>query len=138
MLAAAWTVAAESGAPLAASLRDLAAVLRDEAQLRREVGAALAGPAASARLVMALPVIAVVFGATLGFDTFGVLFGNPLGLVCLVVGRAVPLGRAAVEPPARRHGVAVDGPTPDSSSSCSRSRCRAAPRSSARATSPVV
>ena len=86
VLAAAWTVAAESGAPLAVSLRDLAAVLRDEAQLRREVGAALAGPAASARLVMALPAIAVLFGATLGFDTFGVLFGNPLGLACLGVG----------------------------------------------------
>ncbi len=86
MLAAAWTVAAESGAPLAVSLRDLATVLRDEAQLRREVGAALAGPAASARLVMALPAIAVLFGATLGFDTFGVLFGNPLGLGCLVAG----------------------------------------------------
>ncbi|PWC04868.1 hypothetical protein DCE94_00515 [Agromyces badenianii] len=86
VLAAAWAVAAESGAPLAASLRDLAAVLRDEAQLRREVRAALAGPAASARLVMALPAIAVLFGATLGFDTLGVLFGNPIGLVCLALG----------------------------------------------------
>jgi tight adherence protein B len=88
VLAAAWAVAAESGAPLAGSLRELAAVLRDEAQLRREVRAALAGPAASARLVMALPVIAVAFGATLGFDTFGVLFGNPLGLACLTLGLA--------------------------------------------------
>ncbi|WP_344256294.1 type II secretion system F family protein [Agromyces humatus] len=86
VLAAAWTVAAESGAPLAVSLRSLATVLRDEAQLRREVGAALAGPAASARLVMALPAIAVLFGAALGFDTVGVLFGNPLGLACLAVG----------------------------------------------------
>ncbi|WP_157002922.1 type II secretion system F family protein [Agromyces laixinhei] len=86
VLAAAWGVASEAGAPLAGSLRDLAAVLRDEAQLRREVRAALAGPAASARLVMALPAIAVVFGATLGFDTLGVLFGNPVGLVCLGLG----------------------------------------------------
>ncbi|KRC60581.1 hypothetical protein ASE14_06170 [Agromyces sp. Root81] len=88
VLAAAWRVAAESGAPLAGSLRELAAVLRDEAQLRREVRAALAGPAASARLVMALPAIAVLFGATLGFDTLGVLFGNPIGLVCLALGLA--------------------------------------------------
>ncbi|MFE6963941.1 type II secretion system F family protein [Agromyces sp. NPDC057679] len=86
VLAAAWSVAAESGAPLAASLRSLAVVLRDEAQLRRDVGAALAGPAASARLVTALPPIAVVFGATLGFDTVGVLLGNPVGLACLVLG----------------------------------------------------
>ncbi|MBM7829890.1 tight adherence protein B [Agromyces cerinus] len=88
VLAAAWGVAAESGAPLAGSLRELAAVLRDEAQLRREVRAALAGPAASARLVMALPAIAVLFGATLGFDTLGVLFGNPIGLACLALGLA--------------------------------------------------
>lgn len=86
VLAAAWSVAAESGAPLAASLRDLAAALRDEAQLRREVRSALAGPVASARLVMSLPLIAVSFGAVLGFDTVAVLFGNPLGVTCVVVG----------------------------------------------------
>lgn len=86
VLAAAWSVAAEAGAPLAASLRALAVVLRDEAQLRRDVGTALAGPAASARLVTALPVVALGFGALLGFDTVGVLLGNPLGLACLVLG----------------------------------------------------
>jgi tight adherence protein B len=86
VLAAAWAVAAESGAPLAASLRDLAAALRDEAQLRREVRSALAGPVASARLVMSLPLIAVLFGAVMGFDTFATLFGNPLGIACVVLG----------------------------------------------------
>lgn len=86
VLAAAWSVSAESGAPLAASLRSLAVVLRDEAQLRRDVGAALAGPAASARLVTALPLIALGFGATLGFDTLGVLVGNPIGIACLILG----------------------------------------------------
>ena len=89
VLAAAWSVAEESGAPLAASLRDLAAGLRDEAQMRREVRAALAGPAASARLVTTLPLLAVLFGATLGFDTVAVLFANPLGLACLAVGSAL-------------------------------------------------
>ncbi len=86
VLAAAWAVAASSGAPLAASLRELGAALRDEAQLRREVGSALAGPIASARLVLALPLIAILFGALLGFDTFAVLFGNPLGLACVAGG----------------------------------------------------
>ncbi|MFD5866178.1 type II secretion system F family protein [Agromyces sp. NPDC127015] len=86
VLAAAWSVAAEAGAPLAASLRSLALVLRDEAQLRRDVGTALAGPAASARLVSALPVVALGFGSLLGFDTVGVLVGNPLGLACLALG----------------------------------------------------
>ena len=89
VLAAAWSVAEEAGAPLAASLRDLAAGLRDEAQLRREVRAALAGPAASARLVTTLPLLAVAFGATLGFDTVAVLVANPLGLACLAIGSAL-------------------------------------------------
>ena len=86
VLAAAWSVAAESGAPLASSLRSLAGSLRDEAQLRREVRSALAGPAASARLVTALPLLAMIFGTALGFDTLAVLFGNPLGLACLAFG----------------------------------------------------
>ncbi|MGW4927987.1 type II secretion system F family protein [Agromyces sp. NPDC004153] len=83
ILGAAWEVAVESGAPLASGLRELAGALRDEAQLRREVGTALAGPVSSARLVLALPLIAVVFGAAFGFDTVGVLFGNPLGVACV-------------------------------------------------------
>lgn len=86
VLAAAWTVAAESGAPLATSLRDLATALRDEAQLRREIRTALAGPIASARLVLSLPLIAILFGALLGFDTVVVLLGSPLGLACVGAG----------------------------------------------------
>jgi len=86
LLGAAWEVAVESGAPLASGLRELAGALRDEAQLRREVGSALAGPVTSARLVLALPLIAVVFGAAFGFDTVAVLFGNPVGIACVVLG----------------------------------------------------
>ncbi|GAA2043786.1 hypothetical protein GCM10009819_33140 [Agromyces tropicus] len=86
VLAAAWAVADAAGAPLARTLVVLAVALRDEAQLRRDAAAMLAGPAASARLVAALPVIAVVFGMLLGFDTIGVLLGGPVGLACLVGG----------------------------------------------------
>ncbi len=89
VLAAAWAVADASGAPLATCLAALAAALRAEAQLHREAAAALAGPAASAKLVAALPVIALAFGALLGFDTVGVLFGNPIGLGCLALGTAL-------------------------------------------------
>ncbi|WP_173922332.1 type II secretion system F family protein [Agromyces sp. Marseille-P2726] len=89
VLGAAWSVAVASGAPLAASLLTFAAALRDEAQLRREVRSALAGPLASARLVTALPLIAVAFGVLLGFDTLGVLFGGPVGIACVVVGAAL-------------------------------------------------
>jgi tight adherence protein B len=94
VLAAAWFVADAAGAPLARCLTMLAVALRDEAQLRRDAAALLAGPAASARLVAALPVIAVAFGALLGFDTVGVLLGGPLGLACLVLGGALLWGGA--------------------------------------------
>lgn len=88
-LAAAWEIAAACGAPLASSLRELAAALRDEGQLRREVRTALTGPNASARLVAWLPVIAIGFGLVLGFDTLAVLLGSPLGLGCLLAGLAL-------------------------------------------------
>ncbi|MGR2753416.1 type II secretion system F family protein [Agromyces arachidis] len=89
VLAAAWAVAQASGSPLSTCLAALAGSLRDEAQLRRDARAAFAGPRASSRLVAALPAIALVFGATLGFDTFGVLFGNPFGIACLAAGSAL-------------------------------------------------
>lgn len=89
VLAAAWAVAEAAGSPLALCLTVLAGTLRDEAQLRREARAALAGPAASSRLVAALPLIALGFGAMLGFDTAGVLFGNPVGIACLLPGSAL-------------------------------------------------
>lgn len=85
-LAAAWFVAGEAGAPLAATLRELAAAFRDQAQLERELAVALAGPRSTARLVGAMPAVAVLFGALLGFDTLHTLFLTPPGLVCLALG----------------------------------------------------
>ncbi len=134
MLAAAWAVAAESGAPLAASLRELGAALRDEAQLRREV----AGRARRARSrargwCWRCPLIAMLFGATLGFDTIGVLVRQPRsgspasssGAALLWAGRRWSAALAA-------RATRCRGRRADSNSSCSRSRCRAAPRSIAR------
>jgi tight adherence protein B len=88
-LAAAWFVATESGAPLAQSLRDLAASFRSLGQTQRDLAAALAGPAATARMVMALPVIGVLFGMGLGFNTLQTLFATIPGLICLGVGAAL-------------------------------------------------
>jgi tight adherence protein B len=85
-LAAAWFVATESGAPLAQCLRDLASSFRALGQTHRDVQVALAGPAATARMVMALPVIGVLFGLGLGFNTLQTLFGTVPGLVCLGIG----------------------------------------------------
>jgi tight adherence protein B len=85
-VAAAWYVASESGAPLSSSLREIADTLRQLGQLHRDVDAALAGPRSTARFVGIMPVIGLLFGALLGFDTISVLLGTPLGFCCLVAG----------------------------------------------------
>jgi tight adherence protein B len=90
-LAAAWRVASEAGAPLAPTLAELAASLRDLAETEREVQVVLAAPIATARMVMALPAVGVLFGLALGFDTLGTLFGTPVGVICLAVGVALIL-----------------------------------------------
>jgi tight adherence protein B len=85
-LAMAWAVATDAGASLAPTLRDFAESLRDLAQAQRDITVALAAPVATARLVMALPLIGVLFGMVLGFNTLGTLFTTPIGWACLVLG----------------------------------------------------
>ncbi len=85
-VAAAWRVATDAGAPLAPTLREFSASLRSLAQIQRDLRVALAGPVATARMVMALPAVGVFFGLALGFDTVGTLFTTVPGLVCLVLG----------------------------------------------------
>jgi tight adherence protein B len=92
-VAAAWSVATESGAPLAGALRDYARSLRMLSAVEREIASALAGPKATARMVMLLPVIGILFGMLLGFNTLGVLFTTLPGVGCLLVGGAL-LGAA--------------------------------------------
>jgi tight adherence protein B len=85
-VAAAWSVATTVGAPLSDSLHDVAGALRDGQQTADEVRVALAEPASTARLLGWLPLVAVVLGVALGFDTAVVLATTPFGLVCLVAG----------------------------------------------------
>lgn len=85
-LGALWQLTEQTGAPLGASLRQLAGGFRDLGASEREIAVALAGPAATARLVMVLPFIGIVLGSVLGFDTFGVLFGGVVGWMLLLVG----------------------------------------------------
>uniref|UniRef100_UPI002618CE21 type II secretion system F family protein n=1 Tax=Gryllotalpicola sp. TaxID=1932787 RepID=UPI002618CE21 len=83
---AALRVARESGAPLSAALARLAETLDAADAARREVRIAFAGPKATVRLVGFLPLVGLLLGACLGFDTFGVLFARPTGWACLVLG----------------------------------------------------
>ncbi len=85
-LAAAWAVATEAGAPLAPSLAAYAGSLRSLAQTQRDVTVALAGPVATARIVMVLPFVGMFFGFALGFDTLGTLLTTAPGWACLAAG----------------------------------------------------
>jgi tight adherence protein B len=90
-LAAAWRVASEMGAPIAPSLAQFAVGLRSLADAQRETEVALAGPVATGRLVLGLPVVGILFGTVLGFDVLRTLFTTAPGLACLAVGVALLL-----------------------------------------------
>lgn len=115
-LAAAWAIASDAGAPLAPTLRDYARALRSLAQAQRDAEVALAGPVATARLVMVLPFVGVLFGMALGFDTVGTLFGSPPGWACLGLGGALMLAAsrwnrrlvAAAQPAEAAPGIECD------------------------------
>lgn len=85
-LAAAWEVATTVGAPLAEVLRMIAETLRDAASAADDVRIALAEPAGTARLLLWMPFAGLLLGFALGFDTIGVVIGNPLGAACVVAG----------------------------------------------------
>jgi tight adherence protein B len=85
-VAAAWEIATVVGAPLAEVLRSLAESLQDAASAADDVRIALAEPAGTARLLLWLPFAGLLLGFALGFDTLGVLVGNPLGIACVVAG----------------------------------------------------
>lgn len=93
-LAAAWDVATQAGAPLAACLRQLAASFRALGQVHRDLSVALAGPAATAKMVMALPLVGILFGSLLGFNTLQTLFLTVPGLICLAAGSLLMLAGA--------------------------------------------
>lgn len=78
-------VAARTGSPIVPALRALAGALRDRAAAERAVRTALAGPRASARVVLTLPAFGVLLGSAWGVDTVGVLTRTPLGWSCVVV-----------------------------------------------------
>lgn len=88
-LAAAWQVATDSGAPLAPTLHSFSSSLRSLAQVQRELQSALAGPRATARVVLGLPLVGLLFGIALGFDTLTVLVTTLPGIGCLTVGLAL-------------------------------------------------
>ncbi len=84
-LGAAWRVATICGAPLAGALRAFAEALRDREAARRDIEVALSGPHATARIVMLLPLIAVLLGLLMGVDLVATI-STPIGAACIVSG----------------------------------------------------
>ena len=119
-VAAAVEVCERTGAPTAQLLRRLAGALRDEADARDAREAALAAPRATARVLLALPVLGLLLGHAVGAAPLLVLAATGPGRLAGLVGallalagwlwtrrlvRAATVPRAAVDAgPAARPG----------------------------------
>lgn len=84
-----WAVAESTGCALATPVAALARGERESAGVRREVAAQLAGPRATSRLLLLLPVVALVLGVGLGADPLGFLLETSPGRLCLAAGVAL-------------------------------------------------
>ncbi|MCC2335521.1 type II secretion system F family protein [Cellulomonas wangsupingiae] len=99
-------VAAETGAPLADVLEDLAEAVAADAEQSGEIAAALAGPRATARVLTFLPALGLLVGAAMGARPWQVLTDGALGSVLGLVGVGlVVVGRLWVGALLRRAGA---------------------------------
>jgi tight adherence protein B len=88
-LARAWGVSAETGAPMAAALEQVAVSLADDQALGAVVAGELAGPRATGKIMAGLPLCGIALGYALGGDPIEFLLQGPLGWGCLVCGVAL-------------------------------------------------
>ncbi|WP_309135432.1 type II secretion system F family protein [Cellulomonas sp.] len=102
--------AGELGAPLAEVLDDLAAAVAADAEHEGEVSAALAGPRATSRVLVLLPVLGLLVGEALGARPWHVLTSGGVGTACGVLGVLLVLaGRAWVAALLRRAAATGGG-----------------------------
>ncbi|HEX7738980.1 MAG TPA: type II secretion system F family protein, partial [Marmoricola sp.] len=90
-VAAAWHVAHRSGTALGSSIAQVADLLREEAETGRLVAVELAAARVTARMICALPVLVLLFAASVGADPWHFLTATPVGIGCLVVGALLDL-----------------------------------------------
>ncbi|QGQ20873.1 type II secretion protein F [Cellulomonas sp. JZ18] len=102
--------ATELGAPLAEVLDDLAVAVAADAEHEGEVAAAFAGPRATSRVLVLLPVLGLAVGEALGARPWHVLTSGGAGTACGVLGVLLVLaGRAWVAALLRRAAATGGG-----------------------------
>lgn len=85
-LARAWRVATDTGAPMSATLEEVATGLGADQDLRSVVSGELASPRATGKVMAVLPLCGVAMGYLLGGDPIGWLVADRLGWACLLGG----------------------------------------------------
>jgi tight adherence protein B len=85
-LARAWQVSVETGAPMSATLDQVAASLAADQTLTRVVNSELAAARATSKVMAALPACGVGIGYLLGGDPARWLLAGPAGWACLLAG----------------------------------------------------
>lgn len=89
---AAWQVACRSGRGLGEALARVVDGLRASRATRRVVTSELASARATARLLVALPIVAMLAGAVGGGRPWEFFLGSPAGHLCLALGLALAWG----------------------------------------------
>ncbi len=83
---ACWEVAEHAGSGLADGLSCVAESLQHEREIAAEIEGQLAGPKATVRLLVTLPVLALIVGESLGAQPVAVLLTTQYGWLCLGAG----------------------------------------------------
>jgi tight adherence protein B len=86
-----WSLAQQLGGPVVLALNRIIEVFERSDKNAKEVELAFAGPQSTSKLVMGLPVVALVLAQLTGMNPFGAIIGSLLGLlsVCLGAGLLV-------------------------------------------------
>lgn len=94
-LAAGWSVALRTGAPLADVLARIGEAARSERDLRRQVQAAAAPARATGRVMALLPLLGLALGAVAGANPWHTVTSTPVAAVSVAAGVLLALVGAA-------------------------------------------
>lgn len=81
-----WGLSAKLGGPILLALNRIADVFDRQQRNQREVQLAFSGPQATAKLVMWLPVLALLLGQAVGMNPIGAIFHSILGALSVSLG----------------------------------------------------